>query len=124
MQFGETKISAVDLARNVAAGVPVKVRNVGADIRPPCSGGSRTEWNKAVKDVLKEMGMPEYDGYPWLLDFVWWCRNPEQMVLAVEAELVQAVNFTKDEDARCAPSRDIRRRVPFDHGSLNRCPQF
>jgi hypothetical protein len=97
MQLGEAKIGAADLARKLASEVPAKLRQEGKDTRPPCSGGSRSDWNKAVGHVLRELGKPEYDTYPWLLDFVWWSKNPEQMVLAVESELDTSIGAIMDD---------------------------
>jgi hypothetical protein len=88
MLFGETKMEAVALARELVRMVPERLKEKGEDTRPPCSGGSRTEWSDALWDVLGELGTPlGYDAYDWLLDFVWWSKEPEHMALAVESEL-------------------------------------
>ena len=54
--------------------------------KAPCANGSRENWTCEVKSALHEMGRKRgYDGYPWLLDFIWWAKD-QRMMLAAESE--------------------------------------
>jgi len=99
MLFGELGITSTKLAEEFVSGVLTKMRRIDADVKPPCSGGSRPIWNGVVRDVLAKLGnMHGYDAtYPWLVDFIWWSNKPQRMGLAVESELDKSARAIEDD---------------------------
>ncbi len=96
MLFGELGITSGELAEQFVSGV---LKLMGADTKPPCSGGSRPAWNAAVKTVLEELGKRHgYDQtYAWLVDLVWWSTKPERMGLVVESEMDKSAGAIEDD---------------------------
>ena len=90
-------INARDIAEKFVQGVLKEMDGA----KPPCIGGNKTKWTRAVKKVLGRLAeAPIYAPYPWLLDFVWWSRknDTEQMVLAVESEMDKRVRTQIEPD--------------------------
>jgi len=78
MLFGELSVSSRVLADEFVSGVFAKL---GENFEPPCSGGAKSPWTKAILEVLDDLGRRH--GYEerykrgWLVDYIW-CgpRNP------------------------------------------------
>jgi len=87
MLFGELSVSSRVLADEFVSGVFAKL---GENCEPPCSGGAKGPWTKAILEVLDDLG--RIHGYEeryerWLVDYIWWSKKPEHLALVVESEL-------------------------------------
>ena len=86
MLFGETGISAKELAHKLVSGVLNKMGNDA----PPCRGGGKVMWTAEVKAILHEIGTTlKYTNLcEWCsLDMIWWCMSTQRLILAAESEM-------------------------------------
>lgn len=85
MPFAKLGTTAKQVAEKFVSEV---LERMGADAKPPCRGGNKELWTVEVKSALHKMGRSQgYDAYPWLLDFIWWCKATERLILAAESEM-------------------------------------